>query len=599
MSKQSIYTVGGTVQAGGGIYIPRAADDELFQHCLDGNFCYVLTARQMGKSSLMVNVSDALAKEKVQTVLIDLTHLGTALRPSQWYLGLIAEIVSQLNLDFDYAAWWDDHLRLGPTQNMSLFLRQVVLEVLDAPIVIFVDEIDITLSLPFADDFFASIRACYNARGADAAYCRLSFVLLGVATPGDLIHDPKRTPFNIGYRIDLANFSRIETDPLRQGLGKNSKQILDWVFDWTNGHPYLMQRMCAELSGELITKPKHVRSAVELLFLGENGGKDHNLQFVRDMLLERSEDFRGVLEIYLRVLQGKRVEDDEQSINKSHLKLSGILQCRNGLLQISNRIYRQVFNRDWLREFLPRSRHKSSVLLWMVSIVSLMLLVILGSTGWLKNSVLLSIVVASIALTMVTILWFKRDAVVSVSKEAGRRVSETVRRVTQRVSGERSRPKALLTVTRGLSNDELKTYDIFGETPIGRDSGFAELVFDNPKISGLHCTLHLESNRWSVEDSNSSNGTFLNGKRLSPFQIIPLNDGDTIELAPLERGGIRFKFTLATDYSVNDGVGNADRIDEMTKSTRNKDHSEQQFFHDDEFDNGDDEKNFDPSAQEF
>jgi len=235
----------------------------------------------------------------------------------------------------------------------------------------------------------------------------------------------------------------------------------------------------------------------------------------------------------------------------------------------------------------------------MVSIVSLMLLVILGSTGWLKNSVLLSIVVASIALTMVTILWFKRDAVVSVSKEAGRRVSETVRRVTQRVSGERSRPKALLTVTRGLSNDELKTYDIFGETPIGRDSGFAELVFDNPKISGLHCTLHLESNRWSVEDSNSSNGTFLNGKRLSPFQIIPLNDGDTIELAPLERGGIRFKFTLATDYSVNDGGGNADRIDEMTKSTRNKDHSEQQFFHDDEFDNGDDEKNFDPSAQEF
>ena len=53
MTAPSIFTVGGTVQAGGGVYLPRPADAELLGHCLAGDFCYVLTARQMGKSSLL------------------------------------------------------------------------------------------------------------------------------------------------------------------------------------------------------------------------------------------------------------------------------------------------------------------------------------------------------------------------------------------------------------------------------------------------------------------------------------------------------------------------------------------------------------------
>ena len=54
MAKPGLYTVGGTVQAGGGIYISRQADQELLQLCRERVFAYVLTPRQMGKSSLMV-----------------------------------------------------------------------------------------------------------------------------------------------------------------------------------------------------------------------------------------------------------------------------------------------------------------------------------------------------------------------------------------------------------------------------------------------------------------------------------------------------------------------------------------------------------------
>lgn len=83
-----------------------------------------------------------------------------------------------------------------------------------AQVVIFVDEINTTLSLNFTDDFYAAIRALYDARAHMPILQRLSFVLIGVATPGDLIRDSKRTPFNIGQRVDLADFS-LMVEPTR------------------------------------------------------------------------------------------------------------------------------------------------------------------------------------------------------------------------------------------------------------------------------------------------------------------------------------------------------------------------------------------------
>lgn len=80
-----------------------------------------------------------------------------------------------------------------------MFLEEILLESVPQQIVIFIDEIDSVLSLPFnLDDFFALIRECYNQRADRPAYKRLTFALIGVATPSDLIQDKRRTPFNIG-----------------------------------------------------------------------------------------------------------------------------------------------------------------------------------------------------------------------------------------------------------------------------------------------------------------------------------------------------------------------------------------------------------------
>ena len=86
-------------------------------------------------------------------------------------------------------------------------------------LVIFIDEIDSVRSLPFStDEFFAAIRECYNRAQRGSGVQRLTFCLLGVATPSDLIQDTRTTPFNIGRRIELTDFTEAEAAPLAMGL---------------------------------------------------------------------------------------------------------------------------------------------------------------------------------------------------------------------------------------------------------------------------------------------------------------------------------------------------------------------------------------------
>src|SRR5262249_35495840 len=158
---------------------------------------YILTARQMGKSSLMVRTAEALAPD-VRSVIIDLSAMGGKGTPEQWHLGLLFEICRQLGIETDEVRWWQEHAALGITQRLTLFFQEVLLAGTHTPVVIFIDEIDTTLSYDFTDDFFAAIRSLYNARAHIPEFRLLSFVLIGVATPGDLIRDARRTPFNIG-----------------------------------------------------------------------------------------------------------------------------------------------------------------------------------------------------------------------------------------------------------------------------------------------------------------------------------------------------------------------------------------------------------------
>src|SRR5207248_1436056 len=143
-----------------------------------------------------------------------------------------------------------------------------------ARLVIFIDEIDVVRGLPFAtDELFAAIRECYNRRTEDPDLRRLTFCLMGVAAPTDLIRDTRLTPFNIGRRIELDDFTEEEAGPLSRGLDPGGRKwcaetLLKRILHWTGGHPYLTQRLCLAVADQpSISIPAGVDRACEDLFL--------------------------------------------------------------------------------------------------------------------------------------------------------------------------------------------------------------------------------------------------------------------------------------------------------------------------------------------
>lgn len=385
----NFYVTGGTLRIDAPCYVERKADHDLLAALLRGDFCYVLTARQMGKSSLMVRTASRLRERGVHVAVLDLTAIGQNLTAEQWYNGLLFRMAQQLNLEEELDTFWEAHQQLGPCQRLFAALSEVALRELDhrtqlrrsnspatpndrppeeippGSLVVFIDELDSVRSLPFStDEFFAAIRECYNRRTQDAQFRRLAFALLGVATPGDLIRDTRSSPFNIGRRIELRDFTWEESLPLAQGLGEpiQARRLLQRIHYWTNGHPYLTQRFCRAVAETASPETPLTSADVEpidrlcfALFLSRVAREqEDNLLFVRDRILRSEADRSPLLELYRRVKRSRpKVSDDHANPLVNVLHLSGIVGSDAGFLRERNRIYARTFDEAWIDDNLP------------------------------------------------------------------------------------------------------------------------------------------------------------------------------------------------------------------------------------------------------
>src|SRR6266404_2525357 len=255
ISAINFYITGGTLQRDARCYVERQTDKDLLYNLKEGKFCYILTARQMGKSSLMVRTAARLREEGISVAVLDLTAIGMNLTAEQWYDGLLGKMAQQLGLEDELEEFWFEHERLSPLLRWSRAIEEIVLPRCEGRVVIFVDEIDTVRSLPFStDEFFAAIREFYNRRTENPELERLTFCLLGVATPSDLIRDTRTTPFNVGHRIELKDFSESEASVLALGLIREEKigtVLLKRILYWTGGHPYLTQRLCQAVAQDV------------------------------------------------------------------------------------------------------------------------------------------------------------------------------------------------------------------------------------------------------------------------------------------------------------------------------------------------------------
>ena len=364
------YQVGGSLAMDSPAYVVRSADRNLYKALKQGEFCYILNARQMGKSSLMVRMIHHLNRENFSCAAIDLTRIGSEdVTPEQWYKGLAVELWRSFGLlrKVKLKAWWNERKDISPVQRLSQFIEEVLLVEVNqednsssSNLVIFIDEIDSVLGLDFSvNDFFALIRSCYNQRTLNQDYQRLTFALFGVATPSDLISDRQRTPFNIGRSIHLEGFKEHEAQPLLNGLieGVNNPQILlKEILAWTDGQPFLTQKVCQLIRNSSTPIPPNkeaewIEDLVQTKIIDDWESQDEpeHLKTIRDRLLNSEHKPTQLLKLYEQIWHQGTIAA-VNSPEESELLLSGLVVKQQGNLRVHNRIYQSIFDHSWIKQ---------------------------------------------------------------------------------------------------------------------------------------------------------------------------------------------------------------------------------------------------------
>jgi hypothetical protein len=71
-----------------------------------------------------------------------------------------------------------------------------------------------------------------------------------------------------------------------------------------------------------------------------------------------------------------------------------------------------------------------------------------------------------------------------------------------------------------------------GRIAVGRDDTCA-IVLGHQRVSKVHAYFSFSGGLLSLADSGSKNGTTLNGVRLTPNEVAPVDLGDTVEFGPV------------------------------------------------------------------
>ena len=366
----NFYCVGGSVHLDSPSYIRREADELFYDYLKNGKYCYVLNSRQMGKSSLWVQTQKRLTEEGIRCTTLDLSCIGKDSSEDVWYQVLFYKLVTsfELSIKNNRQTWWNERADVSAIHRLDEFIEEILLKEVEQPIVICLDEIDSVLSFNFPiDSFFTWMRSCHEKRPHHPIYQRLTFCLLGVATVSSFIRDNTRNPFNIGKDIPLSGFTKGEAGSLARGLeGKvpDPRRVLAEVLEWTGGQPFLTQKICdliytsrTDLGSESSEAPINVSDFIQSRIINNWEYRDSpvHLLTIRERLVNNPSIARRILLLYQEILKKGEIIA-RSSPDQIQLRLTGLVVEQNQKLKIYNKIYRSVFDEDWVKGELSKIR---------------------------------------------------------------------------------------------------------------------------------------------------------------------------------------------------------------------------------------------------
>ena len=248
-----IESAGGAVDLASKFYVVRPTD-EAFREAVTRWESIVLVkgARQMGKTSLLARGVDEARQAGARVALSDFQKLSLQNLESaeSFYLALAGLLADQLELEMLPEAVWNP--QRSPNLNFERFLRREVLGKIPGHLVWGLDEVDRLFACSFGSEVFGLFRSWHNGRALDPSgpWSRLTLAIAYATEAHLFITDVNQSPFNVGTRVDLEDFTFNEVMDLngRYGSPLGNDTALQRFHQLLGGQPYLVRRALNELA---------------------------------------------------------------------------------------------------------------------------------------------------------------------------------------------------------------------------------------------------------------------------------------------------------------------------------------------------------------
>jgi len=253
MERPRLEQVGGAVPLDSRFYVVRSTDQEfLTAICRNDSIVLVKGARQMGKTSLVARGLQLSRQSGDHIILTDFQKLNTKhLESTEIFFRVLTEsIADQLDLNLDVDTIWNP--KRGPSVNFERFLRREVLPKIGKRLVWGMDEVDRLFSCSFGSEVFGLFRSWHNERSLDPCgpWQKLTMVIAYATEAHMFITDINQSPFNVGTRLSLEDFSLEQVTELNERYGgplKGPTEVAAY-FKLLGGQPYLTRRGLNEIA---------------------------------------------------------------------------------------------------------------------------------------------------------------------------------------------------------------------------------------------------------------------------------------------------------------------------------------------------------------
>ncbi|MBT9311097.1 AAA-like domain-containing protein [Leptothoe kymatousa] len=226
------------------LYIERPAVETAAYQCImqPGSLLRIKGSKKMGKTELLHWLFDCPAIEKYYKPYLNFMGVSQDALDNvnmflQWFCRKISEQLD-INPTIVDTSW---NPELGSNDNCTAYLERVIFPKLNAPLAIFLDNVDEVFPYAHtATDFFRLLRSWHDDARILPGWNNLRLIIVH-STDIYLDLEVNHSPFNVGTCIELPDFSRNDVIELarRYNVALQTDQI-NQLMAIIGGHPYLV-----------------------------------------------------------------------------------------------------------------------------------------------------------------------------------------------------------------------------------------------------------------------------------------------------------------------------------------------------------------------